>query len=69
MSDVKRWCYQDDCKIVQTGFHLEQYFVCKVCRLEVSEDLKTRIETCKPKEPTTEVPTDDDYDSPNLWGI
>lgn len=40
--DVKTYCYKpkSECKIIRTGFHHIQYYVCSVCKYEVSEALK-----------------------------
>jgi hypothetical protein len=42
MSDKKKYCYKSSCNFVQTGFHIEQYFVCRECREEVSDSLRER---------------------------
>jgi ATP-dependent protease Clp ATPase subunit len=42
MSDKKKYCYKSSCEFVQTGFHLEQYFVCRECKEEVSDTLRER---------------------------
>ena len=34
---VKNYCVSDDCKVVRTGFHLENYPVCTHCKEEVTE--------------------------------
>lgn len=44
MEKVKQYCYDGGCDIVQTGFHLEQYFVCKKCKKEITPALKTQID-------------------------
>ena len=41
----KTYCYKSDCEYVKTGFHLERYFVCIVCKQEISESLRKQIES------------------------
>jgi phosphoketolase len=43
----KTYCYKNTCKVVQTGFHLNQYYVCSECKEEVSTHLKEIIEERK----------------------
>lgn len=38
----KTYCYKSDCHGVITGFHLERYFSCKVCKMEITEALYRR---------------------------
>ena len=38
----KNYCYKDCCEFVQTGFHMEQYMVCRVCKEEVTQSLCDR---------------------------
>lgn len=39
----KATCYKTICKVVRTGFHLENYPVCKTCGLELTESLYHKI--------------------------
>lgn len=39
----KSYCYKDNCDSVITGFHLERYFSCKICKLEITESLYNNI--------------------------
>jgi hypothetical protein len=39
----KTHCYKDDCKPVRTGFHLEDYPSCKVCKMELTEELYKKL--------------------------
>jgi hypothetical protein len=39
----KNWCSSDDCEVVITGFIWNDIYVCKKCKLEISEDLYNRI--------------------------
>lgn len=43
----KSICYSGNCEIVETGFRLEVYYVCKTCKQEVEKDLKERTEKYK----------------------
>lgn len=36
---IKKYCHENNCKIVRTGFHLENYPVCQTCLQEVSETM------------------------------
>lgn len=66
MSDdgKKQYCYSNDCKIVETGFHLITFPVCSSCKKEVSQSLKKKIEERnKPKEEVAREEYDD------FWGI
>jgi hypothetical protein len=67
MKDSKGFCYAADCgPVVQTGFHHEQYFVCRRCKSEITEHLKKQIEARNAgNEPEKE---DDDDDEP-YWGL
>lgn len=47
----KAYCYKSECKAVRTGFHLENYPVCKVCRMELTEALYSKL---KEKDKTLE---------------
>jgi hypothetical protein len=69
MSDPKQWCYQDKCgPFVQTGFHLEQYLVCKTCKEEVSCALKDRREASKRQQWRKEAAAEyQDADVENLF--
>lgn len=43
--EIKRYCYASKCgPVVITGFHHEQYPVCKACKQEISERLRKEIE-------------------------
>ena len=39
----KSYCYKSDCEVVITGFHLEQYYSCKKCKMELTERLYNQI--------------------------
>ncbi len=41
---IKEYCYDNKCNIVYTGFHLENYPVCTVCKQEVSKSIAKRFE-------------------------
>lgn len=41
---AKTFCYSDECEIIETGFRLEVYYVCKKCKMEVNKDFKERNE-------------------------
>lgn len=45
----KHYCYSDDCEIILTGFQIDQYWVCKKCKFEITEGLKQKIETRQKK--------------------
>lgn len=47
---VKTYCYKGDCEYILTGFHLEQYPVCKICHEEISENLKNSIDSRNDKD-------------------
>lgn len=41
---TKWFCYNENCNIVQTGFQIEQYYVCTHCKQEVDTALKEKVE-------------------------
>ncbi len=41
---MKNFCYSPSCNFVKTGFHLEQYWVCKFCKMEITDTLQKRKE-------------------------
>lgn len=43
----KSFCYSGDCEIIETGFRLEVYYVCRKCKQEVEKGLKERVEEYK----------------------
>ena len=44
-SHQKSFCYDLACgPVVKTGFHLNQYWVCKRCKLEITEALAKTID-------------------------
>lgn len=44
MSKIRSYCYKNNCgPVVKTGFHLEEYFVCRECKEEITERLATEI--------------------------
>ena len=55
---TKSYCYKNDCKAVRAGFHLEDYAVCQICKLEINKSIKQK-EDRKSKE----------EDSETLWGL
>lgn len=59
MSDLKNYCYKADCDIVLTGFNIEQYYVFRQCKVEVTESLKKQKAKSKPE-------VEEQY---GLWGI
>lgn len=45
MPDKKDFCLDRHCgPVVVTGFHIDNYKVCKKCHLEISDKLAARIE-------------------------
>lgn len=42
---VKNYCYASCGPVVVTGFHHEQYKVCKSCKQEISDALYERIKS------------------------
>jgi len=48
----KTYCYKSDCKYVQSGFQDRNnfFYVCTVCREEISENLKNTIDGRQEKE-------------------
>ena len=58
---IKTYCYKSECKVIETGFHLEKYNVCTICKEEVSDGLKSTIDSRnKDKEPAKTV--EDEWD-------
>lgn len=47
---IKTYCYSKDCDIVDTGFRIEVYYVCKKCKQEVSKYLKDDVNQRKEEE-------------------
>lgn len=41
----KTYCYKNakECEVIETGFHLEIYPVCRKCKQEISKDLYETI--------------------------
>ena len=67
MSNAKNYCYKDSCEIVRSGFHLENYPVCRDCKQELTEALyRTIQERQKDKEKKNEKKEEDPADDP--WG-
>ena len=61
---IKNYCYKVPCgPVVKTGFNLEQYFVCRECKEEVTESLADRIKekTDAKKEVVPEGNSNDDF--------
>jgi predicted secreted Zn-dependent protease len=52
----KTYCYKNECKVVRTGFHLENYPVCSHCKEEITESLYNIIK--ERNEPDTEKEED-----------
>ena len=40
----KTFCYSNICNIVETGFRLDVYYVCKECKQEVDKNFKERMD-------------------------
>lgn len=59
----RKTCYSGDCKVTRTGFHHENYPVCKTCKQELSEDLYKRIKE-KDEDPKHKKVEEDD-----LWQL
>ena len=57
---AKSYCYKTTCEVVETGFHLEKYQVCKTCKEEVTENLKNTINDRNKPEPEPTV--EDEWD-------
>lgn len=68
MSKPKSSCYEQDCSgpVVETGFRLDQFLVCKKCKSEITKQLAEDIEYRKEKK---ESLADDEFNHPELWGI
>jgi hypothetical protein len=47
MSNVKNYCYRDECTIVHTGFNTLALYSCKVCKEECTERLKDQKESSR----------------------
>lgn len=47
---IKTYCYKSICQYVETGFHLEKYYVCSVCKEEISENLRNSIDSRNDKD-------------------
>jgi hypothetical protein len=61
---IKTVCYSGTCEIVESGFHLEKYKVCRTCKLEVSAELARRLEekkASKAESKKIEIEDQDDY--------
>jgi len=59
----KKTCYSSECKVTRTGFHHENYPVCKTCKQELSENLYERI---KDKE---QIPEKKNVGEDELWQL
>ena len=59
---TKSYCYKNDCKAVRAGFHLEDYAVCQICKLEISVELYKSIKQKEDRKSKEE-------DSETLWGL
>lgn len=53
--DKRIYCYKSDCEIVQTGFHIQQFLVCRTCKREVAESLAATIKEKNEKKPEKEI--------------
>lgn len=40
---AKTYCYKSECNTIETGFHLEKYYVCTICHEEVTPGLHEQI--------------------------
>jgi hypothetical protein len=68
-SNPKTYCYQKPCgPVVQTGFRLEQYYVCSHCKEEVSEALKKIIDDRVSLEEEPKIEMNDDPEC-YLWKL
>lgn len=43
-TDVRNYCSESTCNIVETGVNLLVFYSCKICKRECSESLKDRVE-------------------------
>lgn len=59
---VKTYCYEKTCDIVEGGFHLEKYPVCRACKSEISENLKNTIESRNKKIASPESNDQEEWD-------
>lgn len=78
--DLKKVCYRVDCgPIIQTGFSTT-YYICKSCKLEISENLAEEINKRKKEKKSSDQYDDDDLlklfeemsssvDDPGSWFI
>ena len=58
----KTYCYLDKCTVVRTGFHLENYPVCTICKQEITEDLADIIKNKQNKKNTATKKEEDDWE-------
>jgi hypothetical protein len=69
---MRQYCYKNDCSFVKTGFRIEQYDVCSVCKLEVAESLikrKTEEQEAEKRRKEREEARnkDDEDEQKDLW--
>lgn len=62
---AKNYCYSNGCgPVVRGGFHLEDYKVCKSCKMEITESLAFKIKNDEDKKAKPAV-DDESY----IWGM
>jgi len=69
----KNYCYKESCEFVQTGFHTEQYMVCRVCKEEVTESLcqrkKEEQEAERKRQERIKQRQSEDEEQKELWHL
>lgn len=64
----KAFCYSPKCDFVKTGFNIEQYWVCRFCKVEVDEVLLERKKEERRKEQEKkESIKQDEEEQQDLW--